>query len=116
MGLKKKIKTSLKRIKYLFSAKYAVNIPVLYGELLCGRTALITGGTSGIGYAAADAFMRNGADVIITGRSRERLDRACESLGKAHPDRKISGAVLDNCDIPGMKAAFEEIKKLAGGV
>lgn len=115
MGIKKKIKSELKRIKYFFSAKYAVNIPVLYGELLKGRTALITGGTSGIGYAIADAFMRNGADVIITGRNQDRIGKACKSLIENNPNGKASGTVLNNCDISGMPEAFEIAKKLVGG-
>ena len=109
MNIKKSIKKAIKNIRYLFSVKYAVNTPVLYGNLLNGRTALITGGTSGIGYAVADAFMRNGADVIITGRYPDRIKNACEKLRFSHPERTVTGFVLDNCDISKMQ---EAIKKL----
>lgn len=115
MGAKRKIKTIVRKIKYLFSAKYAVNIPVLYGELLKGRTALITGGTGGIGYAIADAFMRNGADVIITGRNQQRIDRACKELSDKNSNRKIAGTVLDNCDIAAMASALKKINSLVDG-
>jgi len=39
---------------------------------LSGKTALITGGTSGIGRATADAFAREGAEVIVSGRDEQR--------------------------------------------
>jgi NAD(P)-dependent dehydrogenase (short-subunit alcohol dehydrogenase family) len=46
------------------------------GELV-GNRALITGGTSGLGYSIAEAFLRQGARVVITGRD-EDLGRAAE--------------------------------------
>jgi NAD(P)-dependent dehydrogenase (short-subunit alcohol dehydrogenase family) len=49
---------------------------------LTNKVALITGGTSGIGYATAKEFLAQGAEVIITSRSKTRLDEALNSLGK----------------------------------
>jgi NAD(P)-dependent dehydrogenase (short-subunit alcohol dehydrogenase family) len=46
-----------------------------------GKTALITGGTSGIGFAAAKLFRDEGARVAVTGRDPERLAQAQEELG-----------------------------------
>ncbi len=48
---------------------------------LKGKTALITGGNSGIGLAVAQAFVREGARVAITGRNQETLDAAARTLG-----------------------------------
>src|SRR5258708_17786089 len=45
-----------------------------------GKHALVTGGTSGIGYAIADRFLREGATVVITGRDQELGLRAEEAL------------------------------------
>lgn len=48
---------------------------------LQGKTALITGGTSGIGYATAKLFKEKGADVIITGRRESSVEKAAADLG-----------------------------------
>jgi NAD(P)-dependent dehydrogenase (short-subunit alcohol dehydrogenase family) len=48
---------------------------------LQGKTALITGGTSGIGLATAKLFLAEGAEVIVTGRNRQALDAAQRELG-----------------------------------
>jgi NAD(P)-dependent dehydrogenase (short-subunit alcohol dehydrogenase family) len=48
---------------------------------LHGKTALITGGNSGIGLATAHAFIREGARIAITGRDQTTLDEAASALG-----------------------------------
>lgn len=49
---------------------------------LSGRTCMITGGTSGIGYAIAERFLQEGAGrIILVGRSYERLVNAAKGLG-----------------------------------
>ncbi|RWW91702.1 SDR family oxidoreductase [Flavobacterium cerinum] len=45
------------------------------------KVALITGGTSGMGFATAQEFIKEGATVIITGRSKETVDKALSNLG-----------------------------------
>lgn len=49
-------------------------------KLLAGKTALVTGGNSGIGYAIAKKFVESGADVIILARNSEKTKKAAEEL------------------------------------
>jgi NAD(P)-dependent dehydrogenase (short-subunit alcohol dehydrogenase family) len=67
---------------------------------LSGKTAFITGGTSGIGLATAKAFLAEGARVAITGRSRAKLERATAELG---PD--VVALVADVTDIASLERA-----------
>ena len=48
-----------------------------------GKVVLITGGTSGIGKAAATALAAMGAEVVVTGRSRERGEVAVEEIRRS---------------------------------
>jgi NAD(P)-dependent dehydrogenase (short-subunit alcohol dehydrogenase family) len=50
-------------------------------SVLNGKTALVTGGASGIGLAAAKLFADNGAQVIVTGRRQHALDAAVAEIG-----------------------------------
>lgn len=107
--LKKVLRKIKHKLKNIFSIKIPVKNPILYGELLKGRCALITGGTSGIGFAIAEAFLRNKADVVITGRNQLKIDTAVNNLKKAFPEQKISGVLLDNCNISKMKDSFQNV-------
>ncbi len=49
---------------------------------LNGKIAVVTGGSSGIGFATAKAFVNEGAMVYITGRRKEALDAAATEIGK----------------------------------
>ena len=65
--------------------KRTVSVPLLTGSYMAGRCVLITGGATGIGYAIAEACLRNDADVIIASRNPMKLENArakLEMLGK----------------------------------
>ncbi len=67
------------------------------------KVAVVTGGNSGIGYATAKKFKEEGATVIITGRSKERVNNAASELG-------IKGVVADVSDMEALSKAVEHIK------
>ena len=75
--IKQKIKTRFTKIEYRVE-----KIPVIRGQQLQDKVALITGGSNGIGYGIAQSFIHNGAKVIITGRDENKLQKVCSNLGK----------------------------------
>lgn len=75
------IKSFLKK-KLVREKKEKVLIPCLQSELLLGRNAFITGGSSGIGYAIAKSFLNSGAAVTICGRNKDKLEHAKANLVK----------------------------------
>lgn len=62
---------------------------------LSGKTAVITGGTSGIGMATADLLLAEGARVAICGRSTERLERARDELERRHGSGNLIAETAD---------------------
>jgi len=62
---------------------------------LDGKKTLVTGSTAGIGFAIARALAREGASVVITGRTQQRVDNATEDIRKEIRDAKISGIAVD---------------------
>lgn len=65
---------------------------------LQGKTAVITGGTSGIGLATAKRFVAEGAHVFITGRRQAELDKAVDEIGGAVTGIRSDVASLDDLD------------------
>ena len=70
---------------------------------LTGKTALVTGGTSGIGLAAARRFAAEGAHVFLTGRRQEQLDEAVASIGSGATG--VRGDVTVPADLDRVSAA-----------
>src|SRR5258708_3843028 len=62
---------------------------------LSGKSALVTGSTGGIGVAIARGLAREGARVIITGRTEKRVNAAIDAIKKKHGSAEIEGFVGD---------------------
>src|SRR5947208_6220311 len=76
---------------------------------LDGKKALVTGSTAGIGFAIARSLAREGASVVITGRTQERVDRAAESIRKEIRDAKISGIAANLARPNGISKCIEAL-------
>ena len=59
--------------------------------MLKNKVAVITGGTRGIGFAAAEMFLKNGAKVAVFGSRKETVDAALEKLKAAGPSFEVIG-------------------------
>jgi NAD(P)-dependent dehydrogenase (short-subunit alcohol dehydrogenase family) len=71
-------------------------------DRLANKTALITGGNSGIGLATAKLFVAEGARVIITGRNQATLEAAAKELGP-----NAFAVVADTTDVAATEAAIK---------
>ncbi len=76
---------------------------------LTGKVALITGGSSGIGFATAQQFLAEGARVFITGRREAELEKAVKALGPG-----VTGIKSDISKLSDLDALFARIKAAAG--
>jgi NAD(P)-dependent dehydrogenase (short-subunit alcohol dehydrogenase family) len=68
-------------------------------QRFAGKTALITGGSSGMGYATAALMLAEGARVVITGRNPDKLERAAVRLGDDSQVVAIAGDIARTEDI-----------------
>jgi NAD(P)-dependent dehydrogenase (short-subunit alcohol dehydrogenase family) len=71
---------------------------------LSGKTALVTGSTSGIGHAIAKGLAAAGASVVVNGRTQAKVDAAIAALAKTVPDSKVRGIAADVSTAAGCKA------------
>ncbi len=85
-------------------------------RILEGKTALVTGGAGGIGFASAQALAKDGAAVLLMGRRRDALERACRTLQDAVPRATVTLHVGDACRDDDMHAALAQASTLRDGV
>ncbi len=78
---------------------------------LKGKTAVITGGNSGIGYATAELFLKEGATVIITGRREAAVREAANVLGKG-----AYGIVSDAGSMKDVRALPDKVKTITSSI
>src|ERR1700728_3352937 len=80
-------------------------------EKLEGKTAVITGGTEGIGFATATLFVEEGAYVSITGRRQKELDEAVKAIGS-----NVSGVQGDVAQLADLDRLYQTVSKVKGQI
>ncbi len=85
-------------------------------QLLKDKTALVTGGTAGIGKAIALAFASQGASVAIFGTNGERAAHVVQEMEAVSPAQKFLYRLLDVADKKNVDQAVSEILSLFGAV
>lgn len=76
------------------------------------RVVLVSGSTAGIGLAIAEALVREGAEVIVNGRTQERVDAALKELRAKQPDAKLRGVAGDLGTREGVSRMIQEVPRV----
>ncbi len=76
-----------------------------------GKIGVITGGSSGIGLATAKRFVAEGAEIFITGRRQEELDRAVETIGAG-----VTAVQGDVSQMDDLDRLFETVRERSGHI
>ena len=77
-----------------------------------GKRAFVTGSTAGIGYAIAEALAREGAHVIVNGRTERRVEQALTAIRTSQPQAKVEGLAADLGKVDGVRAAVQRFPDL----
>jgi NAD(P)-dependent dehydrogenase (short-subunit alcohol dehydrogenase family) len=117
----RKIKTAINKLSRMFifllqcykngGVTYVNIAQINYGGVLSNKKVLITGGSSGIGYAIAKKAISEGAHVLITGRNVEKLISAKESIGSSY----LTILEWDVSDLSILDSKLKEASDLLGG-
>jgi NAD(P)-dependent dehydrogenase (short-subunit alcohol dehydrogenase family) len=78
---------------------------------LDGKTAVVTGGTSGLALASAQLFVQEGAHVFITGRRQDALDEAVALIGE-----NVTGVQGDAADLADLDRLFDTVERERGSI
>ena len=80
------------------------------------KTVIITGGSRGIGFATAAAFLREGARVVITASRPETAEKAVQELKEQFPKNVIMGISPDLSKLEEVKERFAAIRQELGSI
>ena len=82
--------------------------------MLKGKTAVVTGGTRGIGFAIVKKYLENGANVVITGSRQETVEKALAQLPEYAG--RVMGLWPDLCSAEEVAGAFAAVKERFGSL
>jgi len=82
---------------------------------LADRSAIVTGGSKGLGLAIATRFAASGADVLIAARGRDALDAAVRAIGAGAKGR-VAGVQADVGTVAGIRAIYDEAMHVFGKI
>lgn len=86
----------------------------LAADALAGRTAVVTGGSSGIGLATVQVLLSAGASVALCGRNADRLDGAVAGLREQFPTAKLFARTCDVLDADSVKSFADQSQAALG--
>ncbi|WP_308623002.1 3-oxoacyl-ACP reductase family protein [uncultured Enorma sp.] len=84
--------------------------------LLKGKTAVVTGGSRGIGLAIVKRFLEEGANVALCGSREETAQKAVDAILAENPEAPVMGIWPNVSDEAALEAAFREVKDRFGGL
>ena len=84
--------------------------------LLENKVAIVTGGSRGIGYATVEAFVKEGASVVLCASRQETADKAVAKLQETYPQAMVEGIFPDLSDYTAVKAAFDDVAEKYGKI
>ena len=79
---------------------------------LTGKTALVTGSTSGIGHAIARGLASAGATVVVNGRTQAKVDAAVAAIAKLAPGARVRGVAADVSTAAGCNALVADLPEV----
>ncbi len=84
--------------------------------LLKNKVAIVTGGSRGIGYATVEAFLKEGAKVVLCASRQETADHAVSELKKTYADGAVEGIFPNLSDYGAVKDAFDSVAEKYGKI
>ena len=84
--------------------------------MLRGKTAIVTGGTRGIGLAIVRTFLQNGAKVALFGSRMETVDKALSALKAENAAWPVIGLAPDLTDYAAVAQALKDVHAAFGGL
>ena len=84
--------------------------------LLKDKVAVVTGGSRGIGFATVEAFVKEGAKVVLCASRQETADKAIEQLKANYPDAVVEGIWPELAKYEEVKSAFDQVVEKYGRI